>query len=208
MRIAAALSLAVGIAAALSQHSQGRRASGPADGGSPRSKRDAGQKPILLGTDPPGRLRPWPDAGPVAQVDAGVPAVERELSALRLRVDALERERAQLQQQSQQLSQVVQELQDLRAQLAQGEQRKEADAQQQAARRDALQAGISSLQQAQYALAGGDSAVDDQLAQAQGSFPPQAQKDIEAARTALRNRDLSQARAYLSAAIADAQQGR
>jgi hypothetical protein len=57
-------------------------------------------------------------------------------------------------------------------------------------------------------LAGGNASIDDQLAQARGAFPPQAQRDIDAARTALQNRDLSAARAYLSAAISDAQQGR
>ena len=46
------------------------------------------------------------------------------------------------------------------------------------------------------------------LSQAQGAFPPQAQRDIDYARTALQNRDLAAARSYLNAAIADAQQGR
>jgi hypothetical protein len=46
------------------------------------------------------------------------------------------------------------------------------------------------------------------LDQAQSSFTGQAQRDVQAARDALRNGDMSQARAYLSAAVSDAQAGR
>ncbi|MCA1829585.1 MAG: hypothetical protein ABR567_12020 [Myxococcales bacterium] len=200
MRVLAAA--AAGIAASLlvRQPPEGRRP--------PRGRPDAG--PVLLGTDPPGKLRPSPpfDAGTSAQADAGVDAVHAEILQLRARVDALERERAQLQQQSQQLSEIARQLQDLRSQLADADSRRQAAEQQQAARREQLQVGVSALYQAQSMLAGGNSSIDDQLAQAQGSFPPQAQRDIDSARTALQNRDLAAARAYLSAAISDAQQGK
>src|SRR6266853_2657229 len=100
MRVLAAGLFGIAAAALLGQGNppQGRTPRGRADAGSPR------QGPILLGTDPPGRLKPSPpiDAGPAAQTDAGVDAVRAELLQLRARIDALERERAQLQQQSQQ----------------------------------------------------------------------------------------------------------
>ncbi len=92
--------------------------------------------------------------------------------------------------------------------MADAESRRQSADQQQTAGRQAMQSGVSALQQAQALLAGGNSSIDDQLAQAEASFPPQAQRDIQYAREALRNRDLSAARAFLSSAIADAQQGR
>lgn len=215
MRIAAALAVALAIAFAVMQRDasgpqgegpQGRAPRMAADAGVPR-RRPAG--PVLLGTDPPGKLRPSPpsDAG-VAGIDAGPTAVEREVQQLRARVDALERERGQVQQQSQQLDEVVRQLQQLRTQIADSEAQKKAADQQQAARREQVQSGVNALYQAQSMLASGNSAVDDQLAQAQAGFPPQAQRDLAAARAALQNHDLSAARAYVSAAIADAQQER
>jgi len=174
----------------------------------PRGRPDGG--PLLLGTDPPGKLRPSPptDAGPSAPVDAGPDPVQAELQQLRGRVDALERERAQLQQQSQQLSEIARQLEEIRSQIGDAEARRQAGEQQQAARREQIQAGVSALYQAQSMLAAGESSIDDQIAQAQTAFPPQAQRDLDYARTALQNRDLAQARAYLSAAISDAQQGK
>ena len=210
MRIFASLAVVLAVAAALAQGApgpQGRSGRGPADGGTSRVRTPG---PIFLGTDPPGKLRPQR-----AESDGGTPVpriaasdeVQRELQQLRGRVEALERERGQIQQQSQQLAEVVRQLQELRGQLAAGEQRKAAAQQQEQAQREQRESGITALQQAQAALAGGDSAVEDQLAQAQASFPPQAQRDLDTARTALRNRDLSAARAFLSAAIHHAQQG-
>jgi TolA-binding protein len=211
MRIFAAAALALSVAAALAQgtSSRGRPAHGAADGGPPRVRTPG---PILLGTDPPGKLR-----RATAPSDAGAPVphiappedVQREMQQLKARVDALERERTQLaQQQSQQLEEVVRQLRDLRAQIADGEQRRQTAAQQKETQYEQLQAGVSALQQAQDMLAGGDYSVEGQLGQALAAFPPQAQRDVETARIALRNRDLSAARAYLSAAIAHAQQGR
>jgi hypothetical protein len=192
---------AVGLTASLllGQAPEGRRP--------PRGRADAGTGPILLGTDPPGKLRPFGDAG-VAHLDAGVDAVQAELLQLRMRVEALERERTLSQQQTQQLSEIARQLQDLRSQLADSDVRRQAADQQQAAQREQLQAGVSAIYQAQSMLAYGNASIEDQLAQAQGAFPPQAQRDIDAARTALRNHDLSAARSFLSAAIADAQMGR
>ena len=210
MRIFATLIAALAVAASFApstRRPQGRSGRGTADGGLPPVRTPG---PILLGTDPPGKLRPQrsePDAGtPVPRIAAS-DDVQRELQQLRARVDALEQERGQLQEQSRQLGEVVRQLQQVRAQLAEGEQRKEAALQQERAQRQERETGVSALQQAQAALSGGDSRVEDQLSQAAASLPPQSQRDIEAARTALRNRDLSAARAYLSTAIVHAQQG-
>lgn len=184
---------------------EGRRAP-RADAGPPKPRPPG---PVLLGTDPPGRLRAFgsPDGGVVAQSDAG-DELRREVQELRARITALEAERAQHQQQSQQLTDVVRQLQEIRGQLAGSEQRKVAEEEQQKAQYQELQSGVTALQQAQSRLAEGDYTVEAQLEQAQSSFPPQAQKDIAAARGALQNRDLSAARFYLTAAIAHAQQGR
>jgi len=174
-----------------------------------RGRADAG--PVLLGTDPPGRLRPNPataDAGTTAQRDGGPDDLHRELQQLRARLDALEQERAQAQQNAQQLRQLVQEVQQLRQQIADAEAERQAAEQERENRRASVQSGVYALYTAQQRLAGGNSSIEAELDQAQSSFTGQAQRDVEAARAALRNRDLSAARALLSAAISDAQAGR
>ena len=57
-------------------------------------------------------------------------------------------------------------------------------------------------------LMAGDASVEAELDQAAAAFSGPARRDVEAARRALQNRDLSQARAYLGAAISDAAQER
>jgi len=175
----------------------------------PRGRADAG--PVLLGTDPPGRLRPTPpspDAGTTAQHDGGVDDVHRELQQLRARLEALEQERAQAQQNAQQLQQLVQEVQQLRQRIADAEAQRQAAEQERETRRASVQSAVDALYTAQQRLAGGNGSIETELEQAQSAFTGQAQRDIEAARAALRNRDLSAARALLSAAISDAQAGR
>ena len=99
-------------------------------------------------------------------------------------------------------------MQQLRQQLADAEARRQAEEQQRAGRQQQMQSAIDTLVQAQSALAGGSSDIAGALDQAASTFTGQAQRDVQAARTALQNRDLSAARAYLSAAISDAQQGK
>jgi len=175
-----------------------------------RGKADAGQKPILLGTDPPGKLRhasadAGADAGPA---DAGPDEVHRELQTLRARIEILEQERAQSQMTAQQLQQLTLEVQQIRQQLADAQARRVADEQQRQAQEDAVQSGVDTLVAAQQRLASGDASIDAELDRAQASFSGQALRDVQAAREALRNKDLAQARLLLSAAIADAQAGR
>ena len=186
---------------------QGRPAPRPG-----RGQADAGsERPILLGTDPPGKLRPSPptaDAGVAGPHDARLDTVLQEVQQLRARIDTLERERVQAQQNAQKLDQVVQELQQLRQQVADAEARRQASEDQQQAQRASVQSAVDALYAAQQRLAGGNYSIEAELDQAQTSFTGQAQRDIQAARAALRNRDLAQARALLAAAISDAQAGR
>jgi uncharacterized membrane-anchored protein YhcB (DUF1043 family) len=177
-----------------------------------RDRADAGDRPILLGTDPPGRLRPSPatDGGTAnpAPPDAGPDEVHRDLQLLRARLETLEQERAQHQRTAQQLQQLTQEVQLLRQQIADAEAQRLAAEQQREANRAAVQSAVEVLYSAQEQLAGGNSAIEGALDRAQATFTGQAQRDVVAARAALRNRDLSAARALLSAAISDAQSGR
>ena len=107
----------------------------------------------------------------------------------------VERERAQSQQQSQQLEQLTREMQALRQQVADAEARRAAAEQQQAARREQVQSAIDGLYSAQQRLASGSAGIEAELAQAQAVLSGQAQRDLQAARIALQNRDLSAARA-------------
>ncbi len=181
---------------------------GRADAG---ARADAGERPLLLGTDPPGRLRPTqppPDGGATVERDAGPDDVHRELQQLRARLDALEQERAHAQQVSQQLQQLTLEVQQIRQQIADAEARRQLEEQQREERQGLVQSGLDALYAAQQRLAAGDASIESELARAQGAFTGQAQRDVEAARMAVQNRDLARARAMLSAAIFHAQVGR
>jgi TolA-binding protein len=181
---------------------------GRADAG---ARADAGERPLLLGTDPPGRLRPTqapPDGGAPAERDAGPDDVHRELQQLRARLDALEQERAHAQQVSQQLQQLTLEVQQIRQQIVDAEGRRQLEEQQREERQALVQSGLDSLYTAQQRLAAGDASIESELARAQAAFTGQAQRDVEAARMAVQNRDLARARAMLSAAIFHAQAGR
>jgi len=186
-------------------------AQAPARTRTPRGRADAGDGPILLGTDPPGKLRPSPpapaDAG-VAQRDAGPDEVHRELQALRARLDTLEQELAASRQTSQQLQQLTSVVEQLRQQVADAEAERQAELQQRQSQRAAVQSAVDALYTAQQQLQGGNASIDAELDQAQAAFTGQARRQVQAARNALRNRDLAGARALLGAAISDAQAGR
>ncbi len=203
--LAAPAAILAAAALAQSQSPQGRSQRGRADAGPSRSR-----GPVFLGTDPPGKLRPLgtPDGGEVARIDGGPDELRREVQDLRARVLRLEQERAQLQRESQRVDEVARQIQELRGQIAEGESRKASAQKDEEARRAEVESGVTALQQALSMLSTGDSTVEAQLAQAQAAFPPQARYDVAAARAALENRDLSAARAWLSSAIAHAQQGR
>jgi hypothetical protein len=213
MRILAALlslSVAVLFAQASSgarKRSRGRADAGPSDGGT------ADARPVLLGPDPPGRLRADPPGR-----DGGVPAIpppggsdagttQAQILELRARISTLEQQAAASQQQTQQMAAMNDQLQALRDQLAAADAQRQQQQQDTLARQQAVQSAVSSLVSAQQQLAGGDAAIGDALNQAQSAFTGQAQRDVQAAQVALRNGDLAAARAYLSSAVSNAQQG-
>src|SRR5205085_7748323 len=133
----------------------------PARPGRSKSRADGGT--VILGTDPPGRLRPAAAAatdGGVAQADAGPDATQRQIQELRARVDLLERQLAQSQQQGQQLQQISAELQQLRQQVANAESQRQAAEQQRESRRQQVQSSVDALYQAQPALPCGSCDID------------------------------------------------
>ena len=92
--------------------------------------------------------------------------------------------------------------------MADAEAQRQAEVDQAQARRASVQSAVDALYGAQAQLAGGGYEIEAQLSRAEAAFTGDAQRNVRLARTALQNRDLSAARAYLSAAIAAAQQGR
>lgn len=146
--------------------------------------------------------------GGVATGPADVEQLRREVRELSSRTAALEQEAARGRAQQQQLQQISADLAALRQQLAQGQQQQQAAQEQAAAQRDDTQRAISGLLSVQDALAGGNLDVDAALSEAMGSLPPQAQRELAAARDAIRNRDLYNARAHVAQALSIAQQGR
>jgi hypothetical protein len=207
--LAALLSLSVALLLAQTTNGARRRSKGRADAGTG----DAG--PLYLGPDAPGRLKPDPparDGGPrVPAVDSipdGGSAQQLQLQEMRARISLLEQQLASSQQQVQQMAAMNSQLQALRDQLAATDSTNRQQQAQEQARKEATSSAINSLGAAQEQLALGNTSIGDALDQAQSSFTGQAQRDVQVAREALRNGDLSQARAYLNAAISDAQQGK
>ena len=222
MRALAAAICGLLAALLLAQAGQGaprRKARGQADGGAGSAgdgrsakARSTGGGPVLLGTDPPGSIKRTAAGGDggteVSRLDAGPTAAQRELADLRARVDALEQQLRAQQEQAQDLRQIAGEVRQLRAEIADTEARRQATQEQQAEDRSQRASAMAALNQAQSALAGGSSDIAFALDQAEAAFGGQARRDVQAARLALQNRDLSLARAYLNAAILDAQQER
>jgi hypothetical protein len=212
MRILAGL-LSLSLALLFAQGSSGARKRS-------RPRPDAGSDdggPVYLGPDRPGMLKPDPpgardggvparinDAG--ASADAGTQA--QQILELRARIATLEQQAALSQQQTQQMEAMNEQLQALRSQLADEANQRQQQQQNAQARRQAVQSAVDTLSAAQQQLSTGDAAIGNALDQAQSTFTGQAQRDIQAAREALRNGDLTAARYALSSAIANAQQGR
>jgi hypothetical protein len=174
---------------------------------------------VLLGPDPPGRLRPDPpparDAGIAAAstIDGGADGGTRSLQSLqieelRARIALLEQQAALQQQQAQQMQLMNEQLSALRQQMADQENRRAQERQQAQQHAEATQSAINSLTYVQQQLMQGDTSVGAALDQAQSAFTGQAQRDIDYARQALRNGDVAGARTYVYSAIMDAQSGR
>jgi len=212
MRILATL-LSLSVALMVAQTSSGarKRSRGPPDAG------DGDAGPLYLGPDRPGSLKPDPpaardggvparvlDAG--SSVDGGTQA--QQIQEMRARIATLEQQAAAAQQQAQQMSAINDQLQALREQLGAADAARQKQQQDAQARQEAVRSVIASLGVAQQQLSSGDGSVGAALDQAQSTLTGQAQRDVQAAREALRNGDVYAARGYLAAAVSDAQQGR
>jgi hypothetical protein len=182
---------------------------GSADGGVARKRQRPG--PQVLG-DPPGSMRLGPaieapaDAGP-PDVSTRVEKLEQEMADLRARAAALEGQLRQAQEQARGLPELRQQVADLRSQIAAEAARKAQAEEQQAARREQVESAVSALFSAEQVLARGDPAVGAALDDAERNLGGQAGRDVAAARLALQNHDLAQARYFLGIAIAHARQG-
>jgi chromosome segregation ATPase len=140
------------------------------------------------------------DAGPPSPVEQ----LRREISALQARTDALEQE---LRRDRERRDRLSEQLQALQRQFAERDQREQAQAVERQAQLEQTQRGVSTLLGVQNSLAVGNFDVESAIGAAQDSLPPQSQGALEAAREALRNHDLYNARLYVSQAIAAAQAG-
>ena len=169
----------------------------------PRGDTDGG--PVLLGPDPPGRLKPDPPAardggiadGGLSAPDGGARSLQQlQIDELRARIAVLEQQAAMMQQQTQQMAQMNEQLQALRRQLAADSERREDERRETQQQRAAVQSAISSLSDAQARLMAGDTSIGAALDEASRAFSGQAQRDVQAARY------------YLAQAVSDAQSGK
>jgi hypothetical protein len=201
MRRVAAILVGLPVAAAIAAGTAGKPKR-PAT----RGAADGGDRPIVLGPDKPGRLKPTPDAGTDggSAQDARVELLERDLEVLRSRIDTLERGHQQLREQAAQQQQILQQLEALRQQIATADAQREEEAQAKQDQRDAVQGALRTLNAVDQRLAVGDYDVDAALASAQAALPEPARTNVRNAREALRNRDLANARASITAAAVSA----
>jgi hypothetical protein len=84
------------------------------------------------------------------------------------------------------------------------ESQREAEASERAARHAAALNALDQLRSAEVTLATGETdGIDDELRGAEGALPGATSADLEAARAALAQSDLYQAREYIAAALAE-----
>ncbi|MBK7857230.1 MAG: hypothetical protein IPJ65_01145 [Archangiaceae bacterium] len=138
---------------------------------------------------------------PQPQVQTVVIDRTAEVNGLKEEVRSLQSEAKQT---NARLDSTVSELQQVRQQMT--EQQKAVQAQQQ--RREAQRSAAVSLGTIDQQLATGDTAIEGTLSQVQENLGPSAKANLEYARQAIQNNDLTTARQYLSAAAADAAAGR
>jgi hypothetical protein len=111
---------------------------------------------------------------------------------------------AELQQQNQKLDSAVKELETLRAEVQQRNDQEE----RQAELTEAQRAAAVTLGDVEQQLITGNSEVGGMLASVEGSLGPAARANVQQAREALANSDLTSARYYLARAAIDVQAGR
>jgi|GEM_PF-1478500 len=233
--ISGALALAVGLVAAplLAVRSSSRTGgvdggSGAYDGEVPRSavSNDASRRPAMQVRDVKPRdggpevvyvgdkrgIGPAStplDAGPAPAANAVAMAdLQAQITALQARQAALRQQQATSQAQTQQLQQMNDQLKQLNAQQAAAQQaRADRDAAT-AAQEQQKQTAIQGLGPALDMLNSGNGQISNLLDAADQSFPPQARREIGAARDAIANSNLNLARGFIQQAINDAQAGR
>jgi hypothetical protein len=148
-----------------------------------------------------GTVQPGPS---VAELQAQIAGLQLQQRALQDRVVAAENQSQQLQQ----LQQANDQLSQLNAQLASRQAQRDQAAAESAAQQLQSQHAIDGLGAAMDAMASGNDDVGNALDTADQSFTPQARRDLAAARDAIANKNLAQARALMQTAIGDAQAGR
>ena len=150
----------------------------------------------LLTADPP-------DAGTVSADE--VTRLRQDVQALRDRISQLERELADVKKRNAELEQLMQELESIHADLRSAvAQRQEAEGEA-AAHAARVRSAIDSLIDLDARLARGDDDVLPIIDSASGVLEGSAHADLAAARRAITNKDLANARVYLLQAVADAE---
>ncbi len=170
--------------------------------------RDGGPTIVYVG-DKKGQLSESPatDAGP-APAGPSTAELQAQIARLQQRADELQRQQSAAQDQAQLMQETNNQLRALNAQMANAQAERQAREEQTAAQQQAVHGAIAGLGPALDMLTSGNGQVDDALDAADQSFPPQARRDIAAARDAIANSNLNLARGYIQTAIGDAQAGR
>jgi chromosome segregation ATPase len=150
-------------------------------------------------------------------LDAGAPPaanavtladLQAQIASLQARQAALQQLQATSQAQAQQLQQMNDQLKQLNAQQAAAQQARADREATAVAQEQQKQTAIQGLGPALEMLNSGNGQVSDLLDAADQSFPPQARREIGAARDAIANSNLNLARGFIRQAINDAQAGR
>jgi len=190
-----------------------RAGSGPPGVRQIRHSRDGGPDVMIVG-DRIGVLRNEPDgassstAAPPAAAANEASDLQQQIAALKVRTAQLEQQQAASQEQVRQLAQMNEQLKQLNAQAAARQAERAAGSDDAAAHQALVQRAVDGLATVLNRLAGGDDDVGDGLDLADENFPPQARRDIAAARDAIGSHNLGEARALVQSAISDAQAGR
>jgi len=143
-----------------------------------------------------------PGAGPL------LTDLQQQIVALQARQTEMQQRQNSTQEQVQLLQQMNDQLRSLNGQMTQAQTDRAAQAAQAADQQQQTQAAINGLAPALQMLQSGNGQIGDALDAAQQAFPPQAQRDLAAARDAITNSNLNLARGYIQTAIGDAQAGR
>jgi predicted nucleic acid-binding Zn-ribbon protein len=161
-------------------------------------------------------LRGAPDGGSTAggnpalsSADGGAAlGLEEQVSTLRARIAQLEQRADSDRGQAQQLQEMNTQLRALGQQATDAQARRAASEAQAASSMAQRQEAVDGLGAALSQLQSGNGDIASALDAGDLAFPPQARLELAAARAALANKNLGEARALLEAAIAHARAGR